>query len=398
MTKSSLKKNTFAKQNLWRISNLPLNIKIKLNQILTNNPIIKKISSFIKFFNHKKNIINEFSKYQDYLAPGKYKFSASFKFLYNTSLNKSELSDLKILDSNSNVLWNYCESLFASILLKLYSCGKLSVKAMDVKLFNGVTFYPLFCESRNKIKFFDLTNEQVLTLYLDKHSLFYEVNSLNSMKDFYPTPRLIDCNEEKRFTIEEFIRFKTRDEMNRSDYLLVVNDIVKNNIRYYKNIDNNYETISAKEILEELTSPDYTALHDYVLNNFEGAQLTTRYPVVKQHGDLHVGNVLLNVDDNSIKYIDFEHSGDHVFFYDIFRPSLSTLYDDIAFANIRNACQSNIFSDLMINYFQIFNLTYKACNKSQYFLLVYLTYVKICGFSSDMHCLYLKRAEHFEQK
>jgi len=235
---------------------LPLNIKIKLNQILTNNPIIKKISSFIKFFNHKKNIINEFSKYQDYLAPGKYKFSASFKFLYNTSLNKSELSDLKILDSNSNVLWNYCESLFASILLKLYSCGKLSVKAMDVKLFNGVTFYPLFCESRNKIKFFDLTNEQVLTLYLDKHSLFYEVNSLNSMKDFYPTPRLIDCNEEKRFTIEEFIRFKTRDEMNRSDYLLVVNDIVKNNIRYYKNIDNNYETISAKEILEELTSPD----------------------------------------------------------------------------------------------------------------------------------------------
>ena len=228
---------------------------------------------------------------------------------------------------------------------------------------------------RGKTSIFDLNNKNVATIFNEKQTYKDTITNYKTFHGYFPMPEILDYDDEEMIIIEELVKHKANYENNNADYSYVVEDIFKKTINYLSMVSKEFRFLSKTpmELLNELPKND--KIVGYIWNNIDAKIKELLFPFVKLHGDLRTLNVLVNTDDNVIKYIDFEHSNMLIFFYDVlkfmwseFRTIKKTFYKK----GFINGKYDRYFEKM----FALFNLEFNEKYKIDYLNIFFLNYCK----------------------
>ena len=341
------------------------------------------VTSFINFYKSKKRIVKSFEEYKKHMLPGQYCFGQNFKYinLYNEEATKkaADMFDRKHLLVH-NTRNNYLKEMIKKTII-LFLSRELTVKYNgDISEFQGQIFLP--CGIHKGFKIFDLINKKVLLTFAAKEEYEKIILDYNYFKDYFPQPRIIKTCDNSFKIIEEFIAFKPYYEWNKIDFTNIVNDVFNKTMNYFKDIldQENYFLKSPAELMENMNKVE--PLLENIKNGIREEVRKTKFPYIKLHGDLWTSNLLINENDGSLKYIDFEHSDDFVFFYDIFLLIWTDFYLN----------KNNIFvNELMCgNYdfyfesiFSLFKMEFKKEYRLDYINIFFLEYYKARWLSAS---------------
>ena len=146
---------------------------------------------------------------------------------------------------------------------------------------------------------------------------------------------------------------------------MMFEDLLNKTTNYLKAIkaSKNYKVLSIRELSKRTTRKD--GIIKIFLDGISKETIDIELPFVKLHGDLISFNILLNKNNNEIKYIDFERSDYFIFFYDIF------LLIWLEFTIKNDDRYLDFFVDekydvRLAEMFKIFDLEYKPENKIDY--------------------------------
>jgi hypothetical protein len=127
--------------------------------------------------------------------------------------------------------------------------------------------------------------------------------------------------------------------------------------------------------------------------------LSVQIPLCSQHGDLSQDNLLYGESDGCTDYwwIDWEHAGERVFFYDLFFYMLNSA----VYANSPEALDCYISGEcdkLVRDYFAHFGMAYDETRRKDYFLIFVILFLKErvcdCGRMKALRMYYQFLDEH----
>lgn len=130
-------------------------------------------------------------------------------------------------------------------------------------------------------------------------------------------PEINHQDDDKLIIIEKCIDYKIYNDWDENDFSLVMTDVLERTIEYLRTVvqKGDYYLKSPAAIIENIDKKD--DLLKYICNGINKNIKNIKFPFIKLHGDLWTSNLLIDMKDNTIKYIDFEHSKNFVFFYDV---------------------------------------------------------------------------------
>lgn len=304
-----------------------------------------------------------------YLDSGRYTFDKSFNYLYigadEKILDKLFGNEVKVLHYKFGFFKSIIELVFKVIFFK-------EVRVRETEVSNNINFKgKVFLPSRREksFKIFDFENKKILFRFIDKEEYDNKIINYEYFKNIYPTPNIISKFEDELVIIEEFIEFKISNLWTEDDYNRVLDDFMDKTINYFLNIDKDaYSLQSIKDLVTKL--PDNDILINYIWGNIDDKIKEMEFPFLKLQGDLLKNNVL--IDNDGIKYIDFEHSGELIFYFDLinfiwmeFRHRKDTRF-------IENFIKGK-YDNYMKTIFNLFDLDYMIEKKLDYiniFILV----------------------------
>lgn len=209
------------------------------------------------------------------------------------------------------------------------------------------------------VKVFNLTNCQVSTYYNDEIKLKKDIQGGKMSTLFFPTPKRILEDIDKRIIIDEIIFSKSVDLLQNDERIEVYKKVIKDYISYYERVGH---ALVGKFSFSE-REEDIQSLHDAVtlIRDFQ-------FVTVVQHGDLTFNNILYEQKQNKLFYIDFEHSQAILFYYDMF----FLMQNDYIYNRnsiLLEEYLKGTFDELFAQLFQCVGLVFDYVLKKEYFVL-----------------------------
>ena len=151
------------------------------------------------------------------------------------------------------------------------------------------------------------------------------------------------------------------------------------------------------DVINETYDDANALLLSKIISKADETLAKTAMPTCIQHGDLSKENLIYGVADGKRDYwfIDWEHAGERVFFYDWFFYIINTAmyYNDEALQLYLNGEEDELLVDL----FERFNVSYEPKHRKDYLILFMLIFLKerVCdlgnGVALEQYCAFIDR-------
>ncbi len=282
-----------------------------------------------RLFNYKKEahqLKKSFAKHSIYFKPGTYILNENLKIIYRNDKDTIKFVKNVVLKNNRNLINGSAKNI-KTIIKRLIVPRKVKIKYSEIKTgikFDGTIYLPANTTGEEKdVKIFNFKTMEIVTIYTNSNGVKNKIDTYKFFKSYFKIPRILSYDINNQITIEELVISKPKNEWNKNDYKKVIDCIFTNYKHYilYCSEQKKYTKVDINKLLKEIQQdeillPIAVKLEKNILKYVSKIE----FPAVKQHGDLWLYNILLeqNSQTYSCYFIDWEHAGEYVFFYDLF--------------------------------------------------------------------------------
>lgn len=339
---------------------------------------MQKLNQYVQ---EKKAKIKKVRQLENYLDRGTYEFDNELRVLFNTTENNSLILDSSFDTHKFDPKWSP----------QLHKA--LEIENDKHKLFRGNIMW--FC-SNGDIKVFSKTETMIICN--NKENYLNKVENYAYFSRFFKLPDLIYQDDDKYQLIEKYIDFQRKSNQ---DTPFILKSIYDDYTNYFSTIKR--ESRLAYHSLNDLLKTSSNAIDvdhfKHVIDNIDTQLFEIEYPVIKLHGDLWTANILLEKEKDEpsrIWYIDWDESGDYIFFYDFFKFMWNEL-DVNGHSEYYERYLNGEFDNHFKKVFDIFQLEFHPGFKKDYFCMFILNL--LLSDSGNMpYELKQKEATDFQQK
>src|SRR5690625_1552981 len=273
--------------------------------------MIKKVINHVR---RKRCIEEQFFMNSDNLVPGEYVFDAWLTYIYFKDDDISKRAESMFSKKPKKTL----HILAVLIIRALFFRRKLEIKQSDeIEGFAGTVYLPANNQGENSdAKFFDFENNKVMSILSSEFNYNKKIDDYKRFRKYFPIPTILWGDNQRFLIVEDLIEFRSSRSWMKEERSFI-NDIFHRYIKYFHECKRNDDFImtTPKFLFEKLTNDH---IKTYLLKNISDELMNKKIPLIKTHGDLWSGNVLLEKGKSSYYYIDWEHATEFSLFYDIF--------------------------------------------------------------------------------
>ena len=279
------------------------------------------LTLLIRYINKIKAMLRQLHALSRFMSDGKYIFDYTISYLFFDN----EVVTMKaenLLDIEKGIGLKQVLKKAAAILLNVFLKPYLNYKAENKKIFEGNLILPGVNNRDTKI--FDFMNSRVLILFSDRNVYYAKINNYLYFNTYFPIPCIFLKNNTKNILIEELLEYKPYEKWTYHDKLYVINDVFQKQINYLRAAEakKDYKKMHGSKLIKECNEGN--PITELLLSKINPQVLDMEVPLIKLHGDLWCGNLLLLPD--CVYYIDWEYSDYLVFFFDLFFIIFSELF------------------------------------------------------------------------
>ena len=339
---------------------------------------LKKIYTYL--VQKKKSILYKFklkeiiAKNSDFLSEGTFKlFTTNGKVIIHL---ENEETALFIKKHYQNLFKNYRKRIY-----NLFDpFFKFKVTNSLNKKFSGQI---IIITIEKDIKIFDFKICQVLTKYQDKEKIFQIKSALAILDPFFQNTIL---HFSDHYQVEELIgkeaNQKCFSQLTNSEKDNAFRSLMLNYKKYFNQLSSqSLQYISLENICKQLRKEKYENVCDRIekIILHSSSFNSILQPRVFLHGDLHYGNIL--IDNERVKLIDFERSGDYILVYDFFNFICEEIVsqNNYLFLEAYYNCK---YDDLLFDFFNQLEMTYDVDKKIEYLIFFLAERILKRGFFS----------------
>ncbi len=343
---------------------------------------IKTVFSRLRQIRYLKSVIK---RYSDSLTIGEYKVS--------DSLRSAVLNDGEICEQSKRYF---------------YKPGISSSKAKIAEFFNKLHIlkntnrnssgeYDAFYTANNndksrEIKLFSFKNKKILTICTTPEECEKQLRQYVDFSTSYRMPRVSKSNRySNSYVIDMVDLCPSPDE--RETMRAIANATAR-----VANEKGKSGFVRVRDVIDKAYEDDViNSLLSDVLSKADNLLTETEIPTCIQHGDLSKENLIYGVSDRKTDFwfIDWEHVGERVFFYDWFFYIVNSAmyYDDKALQLYLNGEEDVLLVDL----FERFGLSFEPELRKDYLILFMLMFLKerVCDLGNTValkqYCEFIDR-------
>ncbi|MDW7670544.1 MAG: phosphotransferase [Bacillota bacterium] len=277
------------------------------------------ISKLNKYIEYVRKITGGFYANRCHLKPGHYLMSTDHeKLIFRDDPDTSENINKFFIETppKRSILNSYKDVVKRFILPKRLVVNDNN----DLTRFNGTVLY--FSSGQHEIRIFNFEAKKVLSVYKNDIRWMKHLENYHYFNRYFKMPEITSHDDEAKTSVEEMILHKPQREWTKDDKYKVMDEIFGLYKRYFRICiqEGKVGTMTLKHMLESLKKDPVLDEFGFLLErklppNWDMMEL----PFVKQHGDIWRNNVLLKDDDEKIFFIDWEHAGEYVFLFDLFK-------------------------------------------------------------------------------
>jgi thiamine kinase-like enzyme len=335
---------------------------------------MRMITNYLTYRKLIRHTVETFEAHQSFLLSGKYRMTVgheSFVFRNDpeTIANLNKMFSIS-LDESVDLL-NYREFTKKILLPK-----RLEVFENDKKMeFQGTVIY--LTSRRRSAKIFNFNKLEVLSVYDDISTLKKYLENYFYYSKYFCIPEIKSYNLNEKTCLEELILHKLRNSWSTNDEQRVMNQLFNMYKRYYRTIiqERKISKTTIHPMVKAIRNDPYLSkLGELLECGLPEKLITMEIPCVNQHGDLWSSNILISYDDEEKYYlIDWEHSGEYVFFFDFFKwIELETFKNKND--NYLNRYLSGGYDREFDELFSILGIQYDEKHKVAYFFMYFADY------------------------
>ncbi|RNF39620.1 phosphotransferase [Planococcus salinus] len=328
--------------------------------------MIKRLIAFNRVI---ATTVKKFKEHHVYLAPGKYVLDQNLKYIYRNDLDTKEFVNNVILKNNYKLNSSFSiKSIYKSFFVPRKNIVKGEV--IDKSFMGTVYLLSNDLTEEKDVKIFDINTKEVLSICVERKALQKKINNYNYFSKYFRIPRVISYNLSEKICFEQLIISKPKNEWTELDYNKVISNIFQTYAQYYFQYAENNTVVYTcmRDKLTQIRNDGILkSLGDMLDLNISAELINSNLPLVNQHGDLWLYNILLsNNKENDIYFIDWEHSGEFIFLYDLFwwMQNEAVYNNDISY--LRNYLDGKYDSEI-IELFKAFNMIFDQTNRLEYF-------------------------------
>jgi len=297
------------------------------SQTFTIIVLFKKIKHIlnitIKRAKKKRLIKKQFSYAKSFLEDGEYLIDITCDCVFKddsfTKTTLKELFGIKPLKAIENKILRSLIYFFSG--LKLFV--ELNNKTKNPSQLNG-TFLLMSNKQKGEknygdFKIFDFNNKKILTRHVSQSGYYKKIEKYKMFNSYFRIPSITHSCITNYVTTEEMVDFIPRNKLKERDYDKIVNYIFNSYCDYFeiRVKTSQYNTANAMDFLTnyQLNSDTFLITHK-LKKNIERNSLGSNIPILYQHGDLSLSNILL-AKNKKCYMIDWEHANSYSFLYDI---------------------------------------------------------------------------------
>jgi hypothetical protein len=306
------------------------------------------------------------------MRAGEYVYDDSIKYITKND-SDSKKRAVQIFQNN---YYQRSIRFFIFLLRKSLFKKKFTIPEQNNQLieFSGTVYRPVRSSNGySDSKIFDLSRNQVLSIFTNKDDFCSVINNYENFKEYFPMPPIMRADEEELLIIEELILFEQNHTWIKDDYSYLMMDIFK---RYY-----DYFTVCTDKGIDSYNSP--RDLLDFLTNrseinfirNYINPELfDMKFPWLRLHGDLWTSNTLLvKAEKKYVFYIDWEYSREFIFFYDFFNLMWLEVYVNNNHFFIEKYAIGD-YDYYLKRIFPLFNMTFNDKFRLDYFGIFFLNF------------------------
>lgn len=325
--------------------------------------MLSELQNYNEEIEAKKDRVLQLSHYLEY---GVYEFDNELRVVFKQSQHHHPIIQGFLLKNNQQ-----------DIATKLNEAEKrslqmsLEISNAQPKKFSGNIMW--FC-SNGDIKIF--SNSETLILCSSKNNYLQKINNYDYFSPFFQMPELVYRDDANYVLIEKFIDFKNKTDQD-DDFIL--NTIYQDYTNYFSNMLRgsaaNYQTLN--DLLLKSSSAIHIKEFENIVNAIDHKLLQMKFPFFKLHGDLWTANILLEkqrATNKALWYIDWDTSGEYIFFYDFFKfmwNELDVNHNYIYYEKYLRGEFDQKFKEI----FSMFQLEFQPEHKKSYFLMFFLNFL-----------------------
>ncbi len=339
---------------------------------------LKTLINYLSRRNKVKRLVKEMSQY---LEPGTYIILGNLAY-------KSDLQTKRYIQSN----FGNTKDATGGVLGKLRFIVKNVLRSKILLESDGtpksITQFGkgtvLFLSSADNIRIFDLRENLVMTRYKNEDGYLRSISGDKTLRNLLSAPRQtrIKFNAE-HICIEPLLCGKVLAVWESDEVGKVIYELFEQYKLFLEQV-----TIYSYKIVKDYLKDD--SLREYIPDHFFKYLCWKLEPIVELpiplmpgHGDLHSENILY--DGRTWHVLDWEHNGEYVFFYDLFRLFSSEKMGGNPKPLLNYA--SGIYDHALQQYFKNVGIDYRTSLRQAYYavsLIEHLSYRKNIGLITEV--------------
>lgn len=273
-----------------------------------------KVLNYIK---RKKKIINSFDGKTEYMSAGTYVLDDSLKYFTRNDKGTKDSAN-KILQTD---YYSFLQRLVVMLMRKTLFRKKVTIREQNIQIagFSGTVFRPVRgTNGYNDSRIFDLEHKKVLSIFTEENEFQSVIENYEYFNQYFPMPKILWADNKGLQIMEELVSFQPYNSWSEEDYLYVLDEIFDRYFEYLSMCCHDPMT-SNKTAINVYQSLSKNNEIQFLMDKINPAFFKINIPYRKLHGDLWTSNILFaKGEKNPIKFIDWEHSKEFMFFYDIF--------------------------------------------------------------------------------
>lgn len=222
-------------------------------------------------------------------------------------------------------------------------------------------------DSTREVKLFSFKKNKILTICTSGQELERQISEYRKLHTTFRLPKAEKSNEYSNALEVSMVELKNRPPEREA-----LKSIIKHSLLMYQSAaqteDKKFCMKDSEGILIDNT--EINSRLSAIVSSISEEALQTDFPVCLQHGDLSRENLIYGECDGLCDFwwIDWEHSGERIFFYDLFFYILNTTayYDN---PEALDAYYNGKYDAMLKEYFATFKLNYDSNSRNDYFLV-----------------------------
>ncbi|GAK05951.1 hypothetical protein JCM19037_4491 [Geomicrobium sp. JCM 19037] len=218
--------------------------------------------------------------------------------------------------------------------------------------------------------------DEVLTVSCSRDTYDRKLANTAHFSQYFRTPPIIARNEEEKTIVEPYIEPTLRAQSHKK---AILNTIFTDYADYFTSIkgDTRLTKQTMNELLERSENRVHRPIFQHIIALIDESLFDVNFSYIPLHGDLWTDNLLITEDQSGEKevwYIDYDTSGQYVFFYDFFK----FMWNEFDVNNDDSSVIAYLhgeYDDYFARVFRVFNLNYDPTLRASYFGYFFLNYL-----------------------